>query len=891
MEKKIDYVRIRDGNKVYGWLFDPSKPDKVCHVRLTLPGGEKVQLAADKPLPEWARKMVAGSAGRTTAAVAPTAHGYFEYQISARAIDGYGEIGICDFEDDRPLSGSPLVAYGQQDVEGTSVAASRFVGIPDENVTHLDYRQFRQRVREAQRRGLQVVVHPPFISWNIPLFQRPQHLALAFARAGAVSVYFTDNHLDNINSVVTDSDRFFIAPPEYFETFLADINDTNIILYSTSPQPIIDKVISSGNRLVYEYVDHIDPKISAGWLDGCVANQAALGDESAYAVIATAKLLEEEMLERFDRRRVGLVPNGVSCAHFAVERDETTIPSSYRSVVSRRRPIVGYYGAIAPWLDYALIDALAARVPEVDFVYIGPLYLKGADELPRRDNLFWYGQVDYTDLPHYAVWFDVCFIPFEPGQIAATTSPLKLFEYFSLGKPVVVTSAMKECVQFPIVRSGVTAGDIAKQIRDVLANWSDADATASRELAREHDWQRRAEHYLEFLAGLEQEEPVPARTIDMGDVFVAPIAGAMLTGALAVELAGEELVFQTNGARLRPGNALGWRLKLPQEVCAEGGVLSLEFRMVFAGAANSAVCRIECGDEWLEFAPYTDSRFKTVRMALAAGRDEVVIRVTARSELHLTVANTQLRTKAIAVLTRDEQVYCNIADIRRSGEVVAEAEHGKAHSVMGESTLTIARGTDRSASRPDRTVLSAPQRPTEISLVDNPVAGEFVELEADMRALTNESARAVRIKLCAPHYNPQGLGRVFYFVAIDDEVVYHEDVSAYSGLNEIVVRRPREALRIGVLASDQAGNWKWQAASRVQIFDLELIEDEPAVPCKASSPAGVVLDEPVARAEFLREMSVQPKVGSEAKERHAQSKKRSKNLARRALSAIRETIR
>ena len=46
------------------------------------------------------------------------------------------------------------------------------------------------------------------------------------------------------------------------------------------------------------------------------------------------------------------------------------------------------------------------------------------------ENLFWVGLINHHDLPKHAVWFDVCLIPFEAGQIAKTTSPLKLYEYF-----------------------------------------------------------------------------------------------------------------------------------------------------------------------------------------------------------------------------------------------------------------------------------------------------------------------------------------------------------------------------------------------------------------------------------------------------------------------------
>ena len=95
--------------------------------------------------------------------------------------------------------------------------------------------------------------------------------------------------------------------------------------------------------------------------------------------------------------------------------------------------------------------------------------------------------------------FDVCFIPFAPTEIARTTSPLKLFEYFALEKPVVVTSEMLECIAFPEVFRGDSADALSRAIDQAISYINDPVFKAKlAQLADENDWDMRAQQ-LEVL--------------------------------------------------------------------------------------------------------------------------------------------------------------------------------------------------------------------------------------------------------------------------------------------------------------------------------------------------------------------------------------------------------
>ena len=163
------------------------------------------------------------------------------------------------------------------------------------------------------------------------------------------------------------------------------------------------------------------------------------------------------------------------------------------------KPTVGYFGALAPWLDYEMVGAVVREHPEWEFVFIGPDYYGGSKRLPAgQSNCHWIGPVPYDDLPAYAASFDVAILPFLPGDLAKSTSPLKLFEYFALCKPVVVTPDMEECRAYGEVLVGDGANGFAKSIAEAIEKAKDPKfSEALHRLAIENSWDARAQVFID----------------------------------------------------------------------------------------------------------------------------------------------------------------------------------------------------------------------------------------------------------------------------------------------------------------------------------------------------------------------------------------------------------
>jgi glycosyltransferase involved in cell wall biosynthesis len=204
------------------------------------------------------------------------------------------------------------------------------------------------------------------------------------------------------------------------------------VLWLGTPQPAL---LSALDRLparlvVYDCLDAVaafrpdDPEVDAS--ETALAARADL-------VLATTRELEARML-RYNARTL-LVPNAAEVEHFARPVAPPEIPDDLRALP---RPVVGYVGEVADWLDTALLGALASRRPEWSIVLVGPATAAARRAL-EAPNIHLLGRRPYALLPRYLAGFDCCLIPFRASPLTAAVSPIKLYEYLAAGRPVVST--------------------------------------------------------------------------------------------------------------------------------------------------------------------------------------------------------------------------------------------------------------------------------------------------------------------------------------------------------------------------------------------------------------------------------------------------------------------
>lgn len=342
----------------------------------------------------------------------------------------------------------------------------------------------------------EIFIFPPSLSWDGQLFQRPQQLAKALAGQGALVFYLESHGGRPWGRLQEEAPRLHrcTLPAEAF----ADIPDAIVYILTWNRSHL---GAFGARRLIYDFVDSLE--VFPAHYPGALLREHLALLRRATMVLAASRSLHRQAREV--RGDALLCPNAVDYEHFVQARQAgpTAPPEDLRAVLDRGRPVIGYYGALAEWLDYELLESLALSRTDLSFVLIGPDYdgslpRSGLDRLP---NVSWLGRKNYAELPDYLRHFDVATIPFRLNTITHATSPLKLFEYMAGGKPVVITP-MEESLVYEGVLAATDAHAFSRRLDEALGLRNDKGylETIDR-VARQNTWRSRADLILGGLEG------------------------------------------------------------------------------------------------------------------------------------------------------------------------------------------------------------------------------------------------------------------------------------------------------------------------------------------------------------------------------------------------------
>lgn len=216
------------------------------------------------------------------------------------------------------------------------------------------------------------------------------------------------------------------------------------------------------SRVVYHCVDEYASFAGAGQAIGRLEQRLL---ERSDLVLACSQPLVER--KRAHHSRVILVRHGVDHAHFARALDEATpIPLDIQGLP---RPIIGFHGLIAEWVDLKLVRRVAAAFPQASVVLVGDLRTSAAS-LAGATNVHLLGRKLYADLPGYCRAFDVALLPFVLDDLTIHANPLKLREYLAAGLPVVASDIPEAHVLEPWLRVASSEEDFVRQVGEALGD-------------------------------------------------------------------------------------------------------------------------------------------------------------------------------------------------------------------------------------------------------------------------------------------------------------------------------------------------------------------------------------------------------------------------------------
>ena len=342
-----------------------------------------------------------------------------------------------------------------------------------------------------------------------PFLQRWQHIAREMGRITTVIYVSPCRGFDHVFGVRRAEEGLYIV--DALHPVLALLPKATVLL--SSVDQLLQERLALLERhqgvIAYDYIDAMDPMVDreeigeARWK----AHEMLLQNPEI-RVITSARSLWKEACAQHPGSTI-LVTNGVDPDHYESTLSREGLSTRFRAILDKEKPILGYFGALARWLDYELLIHLASRRPDVEVVLIGVDYDGSLAEYQPSfpGNLHVHPRVEYSELPNYAVHFSVSIIPFVLNNVTMATSPLKLFEYMAIGRPIIST-AIPEASRYS---SPLVARDREEFVHLVdtalhLRNDPDCQATLARE-AEANSWRRKALEVATFCDLLPPDHP------------------------------------------------------------------------------------------------------------------------------------------------------------------------------------------------------------------------------------------------------------------------------------------------------------------------------------------------------------------------------------------------
>ncbi|MBP3686289.1 MAG: glycosyltransferase [Clostridia bacterium] len=357
-----------------------------------------------------------------------------------------------------------------------------------------------------------IVLWRSSFGYQVPLFQRPQHIANNLAKNRCLLFYEVTTMTDRVKTLRKKSDNLYLFNfNNYFLTRIlmkeldACQKKKYIQLYSTDWKLSVSDIemyLGRGFGFIYEYIDDLSPEL-AGTKElpqNIVEKYDYVMSHPETYVVVTADLLREDVVKQRGETNLAFSSNGVDYSFFESFDEDYAFEEEFEEIFRKGKPVLCYYGALAKWFDYDLLKKLAAT-DRYSIVLFGIKYDESYDEnLSDEQNIYFLGSRDYSVLKNYARRCDLLMIPFVINDITRATSPVKIFEYMALHKPIVTTD-MNECRKYSSVLIGHDHDEFLAKVDEGLAKASDADYVAllDRE-ARDNDWSMKARAIIDVIA-------------------------------------------------------------------------------------------------------------------------------------------------------------------------------------------------------------------------------------------------------------------------------------------------------------------------------------------------------------------------------------------------------
>jgi glycosyltransferase involved in cell wall biosynthesis len=253
---------------------------------------------------------------------------------------------------------------------------------------------------------------------------------------------------------------------------------------------------SLGEKLViYHCVDEFS-KFTGADETAILEMERGLMEKADAVVVSSSRLYETK--SRYNPNTF-LVTHGVDVAHFSGAcRPGISTPADCAGL---KRPVIGFIGTVADWVDLEVVRYLAFSRPEWTFLLVGDVQTD-TSALRELSNVHLLGRRTYQSLPAYCKAFDIAILPFVVNELTVAANPLKLREYLAAGLPVVATPLPEVLKLGGLVRLARTPTEFLGQIEALLKAGRRGPDLAVSALMEGESWDRKVEELSRIVGGL-----------------------------------------------------------------------------------------------------------------------------------------------------------------------------------------------------------------------------------------------------------------------------------------------------------------------------------------------------------------------------------------------------
>lgn len=222
---------------------------------------------------------------------------------------------------------------------------------------------------------------------------------------------------------------------------------------------------------------------AAEWYDPALERFVVAQCDRSFAV---SWPLRDKIRAFAPHRRIETSPNAY---------DPTFLAPNYRRAPSQK-VVIGYFGHLtAKWFDWPSLAQIARLRPQWRFEIIGH---QAPENTGTPDNVALLGPKTHPEICEIAARWRAAIIPFKVSVLADAVDPIKIYEYFGLGLPV-VSFRMPQIDDYPHTTTVESVDDFASALDRAVAE--PVHPESLKAFLTENTWAHRVDQLMN--AGLE----------------------------------------------------------------------------------------------------------------------------------------------------------------------------------------------------------------------------------------------------------------------------------------------------------------------------------------------------------------------------------------------------